>query len=141
MATIAKIKKRTPIKKFSKRSQQFHLDGYDGIYSQEELEILKSKGKQLFELAQGNAKPQDAFQRRFIGVLNGDLPAFSISESAWIKFTHREKIAQDFREKEKIYMKAFHTLTISDLPFEYLPVRFTANNHNSDFVISSYLFV
>jgi uncharacterized protein YifE (UPF0438 family) len=114
MTQTSKTKKPTIPNILSNKKPTFKLDGFDGIYSTEELHILKQRGQKLLELSLGIAKPKNYIQRRFIAVIKGEQESITIAESAWLKYTHRKEIIKEFQEKEKFFRQAFKTLKVSD---------------------------
>lgn len=114
MAPITKTRKSNPSAPRPGKNMQFRLDGYDGIYSSEELQILKQRGRKLFELSIGIAKPKNYIQWHFLSVINGEAEAMTVAETAWIKYIQRKEIIRDYQEKEKYFRQAFRTMKASD---------------------------
>ncbi|MBW6479193.1 MAG: DUF413 domain-containing protein [Bacteroidales bacterium] len=94
-----------PRKTRAKIQKRFHIDCYPYIFSDEELEILESRGHDLKALAAGKRKAITKEEQLFVKVCKGQAIAISVMETAWKKYLNRHQIFADFNNKGEDYLQ------------------------------------
>lgn len=77
----------------------FQMDCSLGIFSHEEIEVVKKYGHWFHALTSGELEPITSLQLRFIKVIKGEIDPFSIEEWAWLKYVSRKKIEAKYGEQ------------------------------------------
>jgi uncharacterized protein YifE (UPF0438 family) len=98
---------RTTVKNSSDRRigepPKFQIDCFPFIFSLEELEVLENKGFVMKALAEGKRAPVTSDEESFVSYLSGQKKAITIMETAWHKYSNRQKLEAALLETEEVY--------------------------------------
>jgi uncharacterized protein YifE (UPF0438 family) len=90
---------KTTHKKLLKEKGEFKIDCSLAIFSEEEIEILKTFGHWFKALTEGELQPFTDLQKEFLLVARGEKDPVSLHEKAWFRYIRRKQIEKDYGDR------------------------------------------